>query len=199
MPPDWDGDSPQLRENLARLLEHVEADARQRKLPTLEAARFWQRDIMVDLSVPDPKYVGAFRGEAGLEDVQVRVAGSWGVAAPAVAEALREFEQRLQSAVAYLDDSVPFGADPNSEQLGAILEICAWAHAEWVRIHPFANGNGRTARLWANSLAMRYGLPPFVRMRPRLGGAYGSVSKMAMSGDWRPTVEVFRQLLEDFP
>lgn len=197
MLPDWDDDSPQLRENLARLLEHVEADARQRTRPTLEAARLWQREIMLGLRVPDPKYVGAFRGEAGLEDVQVHVGGRWGVAAPNVVEALREFERRLQSAVAYLDDLVPPGTEPDSEQVGAILEVCAWAHAEWVRIHPFASGNGRTARLWANSLAMRYGLPPFVRMRPRPGDAYGIVSNMAMSGDWRPTVEVFRELLDD--
>ena len=37
--------------------------------------------------------------------------------------------------------------------------------AEWIRIHPFANGNGRIARLWVNSIAMRYDL------RPRVGCA----------------------------
>jgi hypothetical protein len=66
-----------------------------------------------------------------------------------------------------------------------------------VRIHPFANGNGRTARLWANYVLMRYGLPPIVRLRPRPDGGYGVAGAAAMDGDWEPTVAVFRKLLLD--
>ena len=86
----------------------------------------------------------------------------------------------------------------NADQLAAIVDLCAWVHAEWVRIHPFANGNGRTARLWANSIAIRYGLPPFIRLRPRPNSGYAEVSAKAMQGDWEPTTIVFRQLLDDF-
>ena len=153
---------------------------------------------MRNLEPDDPKYVGAFRGEAGLEDLQVHVNGIFGVAAHQVADALHEFEQRLQMVVTYLDDLGPPGAELNTDQIAAIVEVCAWAHAEWVRIHPFANGNGRTARLWANSLAMRYGLQPFVGLRPRPEGDYGLVSERAMRGDWEPTVATFHQMLEDF-
>ena len=199
MPPDWDADSPELRRNLAGLLQSISEDAHQRKQPTVEAARRWQSEIMRNLQADDPKYVGAFRGEAGLENVQVQVNGIFGVAAPEVAAALAEFEQRLQSAVAYLDNLVPPGAEPNTDQISAIVEICAWVHAEWVRIHPFANGNGRTARLWANSLALRYGLPPFVGLRPRPGGGdYALASEKAMRGDWAPTVATLHRLLDDF-
>ena len=198
MPPDWDADSPGLRRNLVGLLESIKQDARQRKQPTVETARSWQSEIMRNLQAGDPKYVGAFRGEAGLENVQVQVNGIFGVAAPEVADALREFEQRLQSALAHLDNLVPLGVEPNADQIAVIVEICAWAHAEWVRIHPFANGNGRTARLWANSLAMRYGLPPFVGLRPRPKGDYALASEKAMRGEWQPTVAAFHQLLEDF-
>lgn len=198
MPPDWDADSPGLRRNLARLLESIKQDARQRKQPTVETARSWQSEIMRNLQADDPNYVGAFRGEAGLENVQVQVNGIFGVAAPEVADALGEFEQRLQLAVAYLDNLVSPGDEPNADQIAVIVEICAWAHAEWVRIHPFANGNGRTARLWATSLAMRYGLPPFVGLRPRPEGDYALASEKAMRGDWEPTVAAFHQMLEDF-
>ena len=79
-----------------------------------------------------------------------------------------------------------------------MIVLCAWAHAEWARVHPFANGNGRTARLWANSLAMRYNLPPFVRLRPRPDGKYGAVCQAAMLGDWAPTATLFREMLDDF-
>jgi len=67
-----------------------------------------------------------------------------------------------------------------------------------VRIHPFANGHGRTARLWANCLAMRYGLPPFIRLRPRPNSGYAAAGAKAMQGDWKQTAAVFRKLLDDF-
>ena len=78
-----------------------------------------------------------------------------------------------------------------------MIELAGWAHAEWVRIHPFRNGNGRTARLWANALLMRYGLPPFVRLRPRPDGGYGAAGAAAMDGDRQPTVVVFRRMLRE--
>jgi len=92
-----------------------------------------------------------------------------------VATELTRFEAKLQTLVAELDALLPVGQEPDADQLAAIVDLCAWAHAEWVRIHPFANGNGRTARLWANSLAMRYGLPPFIRLRPRPNAGYGTL------------------------
>jgi Fic family protein len=197
MTPDWDDDSPELRRNLTTLLQSVERDARQRKQLTVEAARGWQREMMHGLTA-DPKYIGAFRGEPGLQRVQVHVGGLYGVASHEVADALRQFERRLQAAVAYLDELIPPAAEPDAEQSDAIVEVCAWAHAEWLRIHPLANGNGRTARLWANSLAMRYNLPSFVRLRPRPDGGYDFVSQRAMLGDWEPTAILFREMLDGF-
>ena len=115
-----------------------------------------------------------------------------------VSEALKQFEAKLQALVAELDALLPIGQHPNVDQLAAIVDLCAWAHAEWIRIHPFANGNGRTARLWANWLAVRYGLPPFIRLRPRPDSGYGNAGSKAMQGDWKPTAVVFHQLLDDF-
>ncbi len=148
--------------------------------------------------MPDPRYVGAFRGEPGMEDLQVKVDGYFGVAAAEVSTALEDFERKLQMLVAALDAELPMGKAPDADQLAAILDTCAWIHSEWVRIHPFANGNGRMARFWANGIAMRYGLPPFVRLRPRPNSGYGGAGEKAMQGDWKPTASVFRRLLEDF-
>lgn len=156
MPADWDADSPELRRNLDVLLASIRRSARARRPPSIETARIWHHAMLENLEAENPRYRGAFRGEVGLEDVQVTIGGVFAVAAPDVAVALGEFENRLQLAVASLDENIPLDALPNANQLEAIVVVCAWAHAEWVRIHPFANGNGRTARLWANSLAMRY-------------------------------------------
>lgn len=195
--PDRDEDSPRLRTNLARLLEGIDEAAEQRSTPTVEAARTWHAAAMDGLRVPDPGLVGAFRGEPGLEHVQVRVGARFAVGSTEVAAALERFEATLQRVVADLDARLPAGREPDVDELAAVVDLCAWVHAEWVRIHPFANGNGRTARLWANSIALRYGLPPFVRLRPRPdGGGYGEAGEKAMQGDWRPTAVVFRRLLD---
>lgn len=196
--PSWDEDSPQLKVNLAQILEEIAAGANQRIKPTVETARHWQAIAMRNLEVREARFVGAFRGERGLENVNVRIGTNYGVDPADVGEALKQFEAKLQMLVAELDAVLPSGQKLNSDEVAAIIDLCAWAHSEWVRIHPFANGNGRTARLWANSLAMRYGLPPFIRLRPRPNASYGQAGAKAMTGDWKPTAVVFHRLLEDF-
>lgn len=153
---------------------------------------------MAGLDLPEPGHAGRFRGEIGLERVDVRVGGHLGVRAASVAKALAEYERVLQKAVARLDELIPPGATLDADKIAAVLELCGWAHAEWVRVHPFANGNDRTARLWVSSLAMRYGLPPFVRLRPRPGGSYRTSAEQAMLGNWKPTVAAFHQMLRRF-
>ena len=194
---DWDEDSAQLRSNLTQVLRDVRDSAVRRDLPTVEAARHWQANTMAGLEVPNAQYVGRFRGEPGLENRRVWVGTKEGVAPARVASELAAFEQRLQRVVAVLDERYPAWTDLDADGLAAVIDLSAWAHAEWVRIHPFANGNGRIARIWANSLIMRYGLPPVVRLRPRPDGGYGSAGAEAMHGSWQPTAMVFRKLLFD--
>jgi hypothetical protein len=196
--PNWDEDSHKLRVNLTQVFEEIVLAAEKREIPTLGAARRWQSLVVRGLDVPDSRFIGVFRGEPGLESVQVRVGANYGVDSVDVAKELARFETKLQRLVAELDALLPIGKEPDADQLAAIVDSCAWVHAEWVRIHPFANGNGRTARLWANCLAMRYGLPPFVRLRPRPNAGYGESGAKAMQGDWKPTAVFFRRLLADF-
>jgi Fic family protein len=196
--PDWDEDSPQLRQNLTQVLEEIVSSAERREYPTLTTAKRWHSLLMTGLTVPDEHFVGTFRGEPGLEKVQVQVGVHYGVDAAEVAEALAHFERKLHALVAELDLMLSAGQEPDADQLAAIVDLCAWVHAEWVRIHPFANGNGRIARLWANCIAMRYGLPPFIRLRPRPNSGYAEAGAKAMQGDWKPTATAFWRLLEDF-
>ena len=130
---------------------------------------------------------------------RVRVGAIFGVGAAHVAGALAEFERKLRSLVEELDSLLPASREQDADQLAAIVDLCAWVHSEWVRIHPFANGSGRAARLWANSIVMRYRLPPFLRLRPRPDSSYAEAGAKAMQGDWKPTAIVFRKLLDDFP
>lgn len=193
----WDEDSPQLRHNLSAVLEEIVERANQRETPTVEMARRWQRRFLQGLKA-EPRYVGAFRGESGLERTGVKIGAYRGAPAAQVSAELRRFEVRLQAAVAQVDRVISVNKKLNADECEAIIDLCAWAHAEWVRIHPFANGNGRTARLWANFLALRYGLPPFVRLRPRPDDGYGDAGAQAMRGNWEPTAAVFRRMFQRF-
>ncbi len=196
--PEWDEDSPQLRESLAGILEEIVRNADSRERPSRETAKRWHAIFLKGLDLPDARFAGAFRGGPGLEHVAVRVGEHYGVGPSEVAEALTRFEAKLQALLDELDALVPLKQIPTADQLAGIIDLCAWAHAEWIRIHPFANGNGRTARLWANWLAIRYGLPPFIRLRPRPDSGYEDSGAKAMQGDWKPTAVVFQRLFNDF-
>ncbi len=152
---------------------------------------------MKGLDVPDARFTGAYRGEPGLEHTGVRVGTNYGVAPSTVYEALKQFEAKLQALVPELDALLPIRQDPNADQLAAIVDLCAWAHSEWIRIHPFANGNGRTAPVGqqaCRALSTAAIHPLTSKTRSWIGNA----SSKAMHGDWKPTAVVFHQLLDDF-
>ena len=48
----------------------------------------------------------------------------------------------------------------NATSLQEHLECLTFAHYEFVRIHPFNNGNGRTGRILMNIVAMKFGYKP---------------------------------------
>ena len=197
--PGWDENSPQLVANLTEVLESIRDSAVRREKIRAEDARRWHRRIMAGLDVPKEEWRGAFRGEKGLEGLEVKVGMRLGVRSSEVADALEQFDKVLQRLLSFLDESIPLKSEPSDSQIEAVVETCARVHAEWVRIHPFANGNGRTARLWANAIAMRYGLPPFVRLRPRpQDGGYALAAEGAMTGNPEPSVDCFRKLLRTF-
>lgn len=111
--------------------------------------------------------------------------------------ALVRFERAATDTVARADQAFPVGSVPTTTtELSALLGLISILHGEWVRIHPFANGNGRIARLWANWCAMRYELPPFVSTRPRPHHpGYALAARASMAGDHQPMTAALRDLL----
>lgn len=196
---DWDADGPELAENLKAVLRLARDHASRRVPVSVDDAKVWHARIMRGLRTPNTDYIGRFRGEPGLALIGVRIGEHEGTLPDKVDVELADFESHLNDAIQYLDQLIPAGSIPSADHLDAVLDGCGWTHAEWVRIHPFTNGNGRTARIWANMIAMRYGLPPFVRLRPRpQGDLYAAAGAHAMTGDWAPTADLFRSMLEDF-
>lgn len=60
-------------------------------------------------------------------------------------------------------DSLAYKIENNKEF--NTIELAAYTHHELVRIHPFVDGNGRTARLLMNLILMRDGYPPIVILK----------------------------------
>ncbi len=168
-------------------------------------AQGWHRDTYQTVELPVPYYAGEIRDSDAsypeLYGYEVRVGPTRGVSSEHVPQELVGFETRMSDAVARLDSAIHSGSKPtDQEELRSVLTLCAFAHGEWVRIHPFANGNGRTARLWANWCALRYGLPAFVRAKPRPDGdSYARAAARSMRGDHVPMVDVFIDMFSQWP
>ena len=76
------------------------------------------------------------------------------------------------------------------------IELAAWTHAEFVRIHPFVDGNGRTSRLLMNYQLMINGyLPVSVDKEDRLD-YYNALEQYAAHGNLEPFSDFVADLEE---
>lgn len=206
MPIPWNADDPadqeRLRENSREVLRRAVDSARDRVAPSVALAKGWHRGFYEGCSLPVPYYAGEIRDAdptyPELIDYEVSVGRRQGIPARRVPQELSQFEARMEQAVAALDAEIPSGRSPaDVGSLGSVLTLAASAHGEWVRIHPFANGNGRTARVWANWCLVRYGLPVVVRLKPRPDGdAYALAALASMDGDHRPMIGVLNTMVQ---
>jgi fido (protein-threonine AMPylation protein) len=204
MPTPWNedpqGSEQQILVNAAEVLRQIAAAAGDRDEPSVAAAQNWHRRMYAGVALPIPYYAGEPRDSdknfPELQGYEVEVGRFPGTPSAQVPGALADFEVGARRAAAPLDQAIPVGMRPSQgEELSAVVTLCAILHGEWVRIHPFANGNGRTARLWANWAALRYGLPPFVTVKPRPGAPYAVAAMASMSGDHRVPAAVFHEML----
>ncbi len=107
-----------------------------------------ERDIKdihaIILKKIDDSYAGRYR------DIQVRITGSKHTPPDALhlTQMMDEFSQK------YL-----------VHPTGHPLEQAALAHFNLVSIHPFVDGNGRTARLLMNLIFMKHGFPPAIILK----------------------------------
>lgn len=76
------------------------------------------------------------------------------------------------------------------------IEIAAWTHAEFVRVHPFIDGNGRTSRLLMNYQLLSYGfLPVSIDKETRLE-YYNCLEEFAVNGNLQPFADLIADLEE---
>ncbi len=76
------------------------------------------------------------------------------------------------------------------------VERAARVHVDFVGIHPFVDGNGRTSRLLMNLELMKAGFPPVVipvELRLRY---YQALDKAHVDGDYLPILELVVEVVE---
>jgi Fic family protein len=76
-----------------------------------------------------------------------------------------------------------------------IIEYATLAHFKLVHIHPFVDGNGRTARLLTNLILMKYGFPPTVVLKIDRKKYYDCLEK-AHKGNLKDFVNFIARSLE---
>jgi len=107
-------------------------------------------------------------GNAGhYRSVPVRISGS---------EVILPNPRKVHGLMARFIEKMTTGSDLHP------VELAAEAHYQLVTIHPFVDGNGRTARLLMNLILMQHGFPPaLIRKRDRLR-YIGSLEKAQLGG-----------------
>lgn len=77
------------------------------------------------------------------------------------------------------------------------IELAAWTHAEFVRIHPFIDGNGRTSRLIMNYQLMKQGFLPVSIAKENRLEYYNTLEEYAVHGNLKPFTEMIAKLEEE--
>lgn len=76
------------------------------------------------------------------------------------------------------------------------VERAAKLHTDFVNIHPFIDGNGRTARLLLNFELMKDGYPPAIIRADDRGDYYDALDKAATTGDYDDFILMVRDAVE---
>ena len=171
---DWDDELEKRPEAIARTMEGgaqvdlwLQKNAATRLL-TLAVVEDFHR---IAFGGVFPDFAGRLRGEPPRYIPQnVTFGPHRGVPYERVPGECAALFRRVAELTAQLD-ALAATATPD-EFADALATVAAYTHGEFVRIHPFRNGNGRTARLCVNYFARRFGLLPLTYERPDEGTGY---------------------------
>lgn len=74
------------------------------------------------------------------------------------------------------------------------IELAAWTHAEFVKIHPFTDGNGRTSRMIMNYQLLSNGFLPVSIAKENRLEYFDALEIYAVNGDLAPFAEMIAGL-----
>lgn len=108
-------------------------------------------------------------------NVEVRISGA-GFKPPAPNEMYRQVKNFFAD--------LPYRTDLNP------IELAAWTHAEFVKIHPFVDGNGRTSRMLMNYQLMSGGFLPVSIAKENRLEYFDALEAYAVGGDLKPFADM---------
>ena len=77
------------------------------------------------------------------------------------------------------------------------IELAAWTHAEFVKIHPFVDGNGRTSRMLMNYQLMSEGFLPVSIAKENRLDYFDALEAYAVYGDLKLFADMIASLEEN--
>lgn len=193
-----------IGKNYAALRKDVIESAVDGRRPTVGMIRDWHRASLAGIHLAEPAVAGGFRGE-GLPGSRLHAAYAL------VGGAVGEFPPRVVGRVTQTFDLLEQRLDALDTRLGAgeseadvypdVIILCAWLHGEWIRIHPFVDHNGSTARLLTMHIALLFGIALNLPGKPRsdmpsagLVLDYNTAAQNQMHGDDQLMVVFLNQL-----
>lgn len=114
-------------------------------------------------------------------NVEVRISGA-GFKPPAPNEMFRQVKNFFAD--------LPYWTNLNP------IELAAWTHAEFVKIHPFVDGNGRTSRMLMNYQLMAKGFLPVSIAKENRLEYFDALEAYAVGGDLKPFADMVAGLEE---
>lgn len=180
--------SPTDQERLSRALLSLTREVAAAPPEELSGAllQAWHRRLSADLDVMEP---GRYRVS------DITFGSFFGARA---ADIQGEMARWLSGSQATLSDLTAAWATGGLTEPGAqgVLRHATWMHAELLRLHPFADGNGRLARLVQAWVCFRFGLhPPVYQNRARyLAGLNRYHHTRDLDLLWRLTLDSLRDL-----
>ncbi|MNN93487.1 Fic/DOC family protein [compost metagenome] len=87
-----------------------------------------------------------------------------------------------------------FYADLSEKEAVNFIELAAWTHAEFVRIHPFADGSGRTSRLIMNYQLLANGVLPISIAKENRLDYFNALEAHAVHHDLEPFADMIASL-----
>lgn len=171
--------APHLAQRIGVLQNAVDDGAFDARELTEHLLLDFHRAICGDLT---PAFAGRWRS------TDVRVGDHEPPPAHQVASLMREFVRDLAARLEHLPQP------PDA----LWLEALAFAEGRLLSIHPFADFNGRVARVFSGWLARRLALPE-IELTPEAGEAtdrYLAALRAADRRKWQPLMEIWRERIE---